>query len=122
MVIKDTIICEYDGIGMNEGQGKYRKWKDKLASGNEKITLLKVDDTKEIYYSPGSAKYYMGDLRDGIKFNQIFPDAAFIEYYNGREISSGIISVKDLLNEYKIKLINWDYAHPIKNSFPTNKK
>lgn len=35
-VIEDTLICEYDGIGMNEGNGKYRKWKESLASGNKK--------------------------------------------------------------------------------------
>jgi len=33
-VIEDTLICEYDGIGMDEGRGKYRKWKEHLASGN----------------------------------------------------------------------------------------
>lgn len=32
-VIEDTLIGEYDGIGMNEGIGKYRKWKWRLASG-----------------------------------------------------------------------------------------
>ncbi|MGG0825238.1 hypothetical protein ABE099_20510 [Paenibacillus turicensis] len=26
-VATDTVICEYDGIGYNEGQGKHRKWK-----------------------------------------------------------------------------------------------
>ncbi len=35
-VIQDTLICEYDGIGINEGQGKYREWKEHLASGKHK--------------------------------------------------------------------------------------
>ena len=29
-VIEDTVICEFDGIGWNEAQGKFRKWKDYL--------------------------------------------------------------------------------------------
>ncbi|MGG1123680.1 hypothetical protein ABHN05_02385 [Brevibacillus laterosporus] len=36
-VIQDTLICEYDGIGSNEGQGKYREWKEHLASGKQQI-------------------------------------------------------------------------------------
>jgi hypothetical protein len=40
-VIEDTLIYEFDGYGADEGRGKYRKWKKRLASGNERITLLK---------------------------------------------------------------------------------
>lgn len=25
--VEDTVMREYDGIGWNEGSGKYRKWK-----------------------------------------------------------------------------------------------
>ncbi len=53
-VIQDTLICKFDGFGSDEGRGKYRKWKTRLASGNERLTLLKVDETMEIYYSGGS--------------------------------------------------------------------
>ncbi|MCC3381765.1 hypothetical protein ACFQ5D_02480 [Paenibacillus farraposensis] len=119
-VIQDTLICEYDGIGSNEGQGKYRKWKERLASGNEKITLLKVNNTKEIYYSPGSANYYMGDLGDSRKYEHFFPDALLIEK-NGIGTSNGIILADELLDKYHIKLISWDYTPPIKNNFPATK-
>lgn len=47
-VVEDTLICEYDGIGMNEGVGKYQKWKSLLASGNENLILLKIDNTKKL--------------------------------------------------------------------------
>ncbi|MFX3673177.1 MAG: hypothetical protein ACE3JQ_01845 [Paenisporosarcina sp.] len=119
-VIQDTLICEYDGIGANEGQGKYRKWKERLASGNKDITLLKVDETKEIYYPPGSSDYYMDDLGEYESSEHFFPDAAFIEK-DGRFTHSGIISADQLLKEYNIKLISWDASQPIKNSFPVTK-
>ncbi len=119
-IIEDTLICEYDGIGMDEGQGKYRKWKERLASGKQKIILVKVDDTKEIYYPTGSARYYMGDMKEYESYKQSFPDAAFVEK-RGRITEDGIIPSDELFKKYKIKLISWDISKPIKNNFPTTK-
>jgi hypothetical protein len=120
-IIQDTLICEYDGIGADEGQGKYRKWKQRLASGNERVTLLKIDDTSEIYYNPGSTKYYMGDLRDSIQYNHEFPNASMFRR-DGRFTSYKTIRAEQLLSEYDIKLISWDYTPPIKNNFSESKK
>lgn len=121
IVIQDTLICEYDGIGSNEAQGKYRKWKERLASGNQKILLLKIDDSKEIYYDPGHARYYMGDLEPNEKYNHNFPNAMIAER-EGRIISNSIISADELLNKYNIKLISWKYSQPITNNFSTTRK
>lgn len=120
-VIQDTIICEYDGIGADEGQGKYRKWKERLASGNKRITLLKVDDSTEIYYSPGSADYYMGDMEENVKFTQNFPNASIMDDDN-RITRGRIIRADELFEKYKIKLISWDYTKPIKNNFSKTQK
>ena len=131
-VIQDTLICEYGGIGMDEGQGKYRKWIGHLASGKERLVLLEVDNPvalrsdkkvvkQEIYYSTGSARYYMGDLKEYEQYNQSFPDANYFEQYEDGSTSSGVIQAAELLRKYNIKLISWDYTQPIKNSFPTTK-
>jgi hypothetical protein len=122
MVIQDTLICEYDGIGMDEGNGKYRNWKEHLASGNEKLVLLKVEGTKEIYYYPGSAQYYMGDMNEGVTYSHGFPKARYFEIYADGSTSDGIIQADELLNKYNIRLISWDYTPPIKNNFSTTKK
>jgi len=114
-VIKDTLICDYDGIGMDEGNGKFRQWKGHLASGKERVTLLKVSDNLEIYYPEGSPEFYMGDT-DLPSTNQMFPDAARIEI-DGNITSDGWVRSKDLLNKYKIKLIKWDFTPPITNTF-----
>lgn len=113
-VIEDTLICEFEGFGFDEGRGKYRKWKQYLASGNERVTLLKVDDNIEIYYNPGSAKYYMGDMESYVEFNHMFPNAAI---YRADGEYGGTISAEHLLKEYNIKLINWEYTPPITNRF-----
>ncbi|KPU42116.1 hypothetical protein OXPF_38950 [Oxobacter pfennigii] len=121
-VIEDTLICKYDGVGMDEGRGKYREWKEHLASGNQKILLLKVDDKKEIYYYPGSAQYYMGDMNEGVTYTHSFPNARYFEKYADGSIRDGIIRADELFNKYHIKLLSWDYTQPIKNNFPGTKK
>ncbi|WP_106766557.1 hypothetical protein [Paenibacillus faecalis] len=119
-VIQDTLICEYKGVGTDEGRGKYRGWEQRLASGNDRITLLKVDDSLEIYYPPGSANYYMDDLGENETFTHIIPDAAFI-VTDGNITRSGTVSADNLLEIYNIKLISWDYTGPISNSFSRTK-
>ena len=32
VTVNDVYVCEYDGIGMNEGVGKYREWKGYIKS------------------------------------------------------------------------------------------
>ncbi|NKQ21790.1 hypothetical protein HFD84_18410 [Brevibacillus laterosporus] len=130
--MQDTLICEYDGIGMDEGQGKYRKWKGHLASGKERVLLLEVDNPvslgsdkkvmkQEIYYSIGSERYYMGDTKEYEIYEQSFPEASYFEQYEDGSSSGGVIQADELLEKYNIKLISWDYTQPIKNSFPTTK-
>lgn len=132
--IEDTLICEYDGIGMNEGIGKFRKWKVHFASGNENIGLLKVKDalgiasvakktvTQEIYYDLGPAWYYMGDYELENGYKQIFPNASFSEQYQDGSGAYGIIQADELLKNYNIKLISWDSTEPIKNRFSTTRR
>jgi len=116
MVVEDTLICEFDGFGWNEGVGKYRKWKQRLASGNETIILLKVDETKFIFYPPGSAQYYMGDGKDYVKYNDLFPDA-IIQETDGEFTSTRTIAADELFEKYKIRLISWEPSTPIQNRF-----
>lgn len=118
VVIEDILICEYDGIGSNEGMGKYRKWKGRLASGNEEIVLLKVDNNTEIIYKPGSASYYMDDLREYEGYDHLFP-YALLKEYEEEHTNIEIVYQSSLLHEYHIKLIDWDYTQPIQNNFIT---
>ncbi|GIT99625.1 hypothetical protein TSL6_01320 [Sulfurovum sp. TSL6] len=114
--VSDTLICEYDGIGINEAVGKHRKWKSHLASKNDRITLLKINDSLEIYYSPGYARYYMGDLYSQETYNHMFPDAGILTQEDSRVIYE-VISAKDLFSKYKIKLLHWEHTTPIVNHF-----
>ena len=64
-IFEDTIVCEYEGVGVQEyGTGKYRRWKEYFASGNEYQasypTIILLDtDVVEIKYHSGEGAYYM---------------------------------------------------------------
>ncbi len=44
-----------------------------LASGKQQLLLLKIDDSKEIYYDPAPAQYYMDDMNEGVTYIHGFP-------------------------------------------------
>lgn len=113
--MEDTLIIEYKGVGIDAGRGKFRRWEDRLASGNERITLFK-SDLIEIYYPHGGSKYYMGDLEEYVSFNPAFPNAAYMTIEKNIT-QSGIITEDDLMEQYGIQLMSWDIADPIVNSF-----
>lgn len=131
-VIQDTLICEFDGIGISEGLGKYRKWKEHLASGKDDVVLLEIDNPapdgyerivkQDITYPIGSAYYYMGDVEEDEIFSECFPDASYYLEYEDGGSDSGVIRADELLEKYHLKLIKWDYTQPIKNHFPSTKK
>lgn len=109
-VVEDVVVCEYDGVGMNEAVGKYRKWKSYLKSnGKENIVLLDLGDDNSIIYPTGSVKYYMGD-KDTEHY--LFPNAVMM-----RRNGYGIIRADELKSEYSIVLISWEPSPPIENSF-----
>ncbi|MBP1903448.1 hypothetical protein J2Z32_000060 [Paenibacillus turicensis] len=119
-VATDTVICEYDGVGWNEGQGKHRKWKDQLKSGNEYILLEHINETTAIFFAPESAKYYMNDIQEYDGVSTLFPDALLYQK-QGEPREFSIINADELFEKYKIKLIKLEDSPPIKNSFVEEK-
>lgn len=121
-VIEDTLICEFDGVGVDEGRGKYLKWEGELASGNTNIILWEGRDKKgrkqEIYYNCAPPGYYMGDpyYEDGNNSNA--SDVVLRKKSSdGVDVEFKFISEKKLLQKYNIEIISWDCEEPIKNVF-----
>ena len=124
--VEDVLICEFDGFGFNEGNGKFRKWKAQLKSGNTRITLFKNEDI-EIYYFPvkedsrlpgvfmGDTEYYSGGT------GGTFPDAWYTTNFNDKTINDYIISANDMREKYGLQLINWECPVPIENKFSEDK-
>lgn len=123
-IIEDTIICEFDGFQTLGEAGKYRKWKAYLKSGNERLTLLKIDKTSELYCSYGLPEYYMGDLRNQTReeyeqlrqrnFSSYF--ITFGKMENGK-LKSSAVSTDEAWRKYNLKIIDRKYAPPVLNSF-----
>ena len=120
--VEDILICEFDGFGFNEGNGKFRKWKAQLKSGNKRITLLKNDNI-EIYYFPvkddsrlagvfmGDAEYYSGGIGD------TFPDAWCTTNFEDKTVNDYVIGADEMKERYHLQLISWECAPPIENTF-----
>lgn len=127
-VVKDTVICEFEGFVNRGSAGKARKWKTSLKSGKEQITLLDLRPFEEInefgqtmlelYFYYGTAAYYMGD--ESNPFSRNAQDLGWVEYkYQTRDgkIGSSAYKADVAWEKYKIKLISWEPSQPIKNSF-----
>jgi len=122
VVVEDTVICKFDGFGvLGWGDGKHRKWKSWLASDkNMDFVLLKtIDDSSKLFYTLGSAAYYMGDG----PAHMYAPDYPTVHYhaviekpFNGGTLSSAV-KADELLNKYGIRIINFEPSDPIVNTF-----
>ena len=120
--VNDIFVCKYDGVGMNEGVGKYIKWKGYVKSTGEEDILLIEDGNISMFCSIGSPEYYMGDpsyFIDGIARPdyRITPSIYYIEYPNEFGGETIGIAENEHLEKYKIKLISWKLSDPIVNSF-----
>ena len=115
-IIEDTLICKYDGVQW-VGDFVYatRSWKESFKSGNKRIELLQIDETTVIYYPARNvASYYMGETTSGaIRYSENAGIADPRDAY-GYDWS---ISAEELLNNYNIRIISWEIAPPITNSF-----
>lgn len=121
--IDNTIICDYAGMGMDEGNGKYLKWKERLANGNP-ITRFSFNLTEDYQYG---IKLFDGVIQ-GQGSTVIICDIGNPQYYLGYKkytdyspgrvsISSppatGVISEAELWNKYHIKIIEAKFSEPM---------
>lgn len=129
--IDDTIICDYTGIGMDEGNGKYINWEERLANGN-KITrfsfyneeqygialfdgVIQGQGSTAIICDAGNPSYYLGYR----KYTDYSPGRAIIL----SSFANGVISEDELWDKYKIKIIEEKFSQPkIGNGISTSSK
>lgn len=114
-IVDDKVIVEYDGIGLNEGAGKYIQWKPQtLASGNEEVILFEDGESVRIYLAIRDKDYNMEDWIDYSEYNYVFP-SVIKEEKLGRGNYATSLSENDLINNYKIRLIEFKYGEPLRN-------
>ncbi len=125
-IIEDTVIAEFNGCEFSAGSMKReRRWRSRLASGREDLPF---GDDLGIYFSRGSAQYYMGE---NVQSMSLKPHIALRNLEEGfkREVDfilgeSGYIrtvlnfgEAQEVLTQYGITLINWEISEPIVNNF-----
>ena len=122
IIIEDTIICEFEGIGIDAGRGKHRRWSARFASNGEEVTyrgvVLLKDDEKTIYMNVGGPNYYMRDL-ENMGPNAPREDKGFDNSFRmvPTEGFGVLVSEEDLLEKYNIKIIEWTHSPQIENRF-----
>ena len=113
-IIEDTLICEYDGVShYGSPPIKERMWKHRFKRG--RLTLLQIGTTEIFYDVPGIAYSQMGD---GPKKEYVSKDA----YYNDTKenpnfVGRSYVGEEEVLEKYGIRIISWEIAPPIVNSF-----
>lgn len=110
--VEDTVIVEFDGFGLNGGSGgKYIQWKKSLASGNKEIVLYKEGKGKEkvsLLLSVLNQSYGLeNELQNG---ETTVPGVIRRE---GNITSGAHLHEYELLTEYKMKWIKFEYGESI---------
>lgn len=123
--VEDTILCEFDGFEVRGEAGKYRKWKSDLKSGTERLVLARIENgdvTDEIDVWYGFAAYYMGDYaersREGCE--RMMKDQIYLghtQWENGAQVKAEVLLQTEAWEKFHFKILQIDYAQPIKNSF-----
>ena len=115
VTVNDIYICEFDGFDWNEGVGKHRKWKGYIKSSGEEELILFEDSNLKFAVSVGSPEYYMSD--PNCSYSENTPSIYYIKPNEFGGVSSGVEGIEPLLEQYKLKLVSWNFSKPIQNSF-----
>ncbi len=115
VTINDVYVCEFDGFDWNEGVGKHRKWKGYIKSSGEKELILLEDGDLKFAVNIGSPEYYMND--PNCSYSENTPSIYYIKPNEFGGTTSGVLNIEPLLEQYKLKLVNWEFSEPLQNSF-----
>ena len=131
-LIEDTIICEFDGFETVSIGEKSRKWKtylknEKEMTSNQIILLdLQNDDIYDelgrkvlnLYFFGGNGHYYMNDNSDtSVSDAQDFSHIAYSYKALDETVGHSTFKAQEAFDRFKIKLISWEAAPPIQNTF-----
>lgn len=113
ITVEDIFVCKYDGLGCDEGNGFFRKWKGYIkGTGEERIVMYEAGGTS-IYTYIADPVYLMGDKIYGTPYEpQIF--MAFEGLGNGITTT---VAPEELCDQYGIRIKSWVCSEPIENEF-----
>ena len=123
-VIKDTIVCEYEGYSFALDGGNTRDWNCYIKNSNENgYYYIDKENQPDLYiYVPMNAEYYMGAPNSDIETAKPYI------YYNAYEESEDVYEEdpseeivltenEDPRDKVDIRIIEWKPSEPIQNNF-----
>ncbi|MBQ8533522.1 MAG: hypothetical protein IJ462_01665 [Clostridia bacterium] len=112
--VNDVYICEFGGIGANEGQGKYRQWNGYVKKTREEGLFLTKIDGRKIYCSVGSPEYYMSDP-DYTGYPSHEPH--LYDVSDNDKFDFSLEAFENILQEHNINIISYKLSEPIENEY-----
>lgn len=107
--VSGILVCKYSHYDLED-----RYWSSSLKETDETGFLIYEDKEVEIFCDVGCADYLMGEDVDP-KYNEPTFFTKRNVWWNGGSASA--IDEEELYLKYKIKVISWNVADPIVNSF-----
>ncbi len=113
--VDGVYVCEYAGIGADEGVGKYVDWDGYIKGTEDEALFIMEKDGKKIYCSVGWPEYYMDDPEDDAA---VAPEPFFYSVYpnNMGGTTSHYINDEEM-QTYGISIIGYEFSEPIENEF-----
>ena len=110
ITIRDTIICDYNGLSFALDGGNYRDWQCVIKNNNNGRYIID-ENIRDLYIQvPLEADYYMGapNVNNEIAKPYIYyiDDSTGTVYYE-----------QDLSNVVGAKIVSWNPSEPIQNTF-----
>ena len=113
--VSGVYVCEYNGVGWVLDGGFYRDWTGYIQNGSEEQIVLGYapngdEITLDFCFSPD---YFMGDFIEGVDT----PPAPLLSAKIQNEGVAFECDANVLAETYGARIINYEYAEPIKNTF-----
>lgn len=108
-------VCEYDGVSTTF-LGSSIQWTGYIENEEEEDVAIQTNEDGTIYINFGFfPEYFMGDP-NAVYYEAPSPNL-FMVYNDSTEVMSHITSEEEEILQYGVKLISYEYAAPIENTF-----
>lgn len=109
--IKDTIICNYEGIKYSLDGGNGRTWSGEYKENKQNgFYYIDEENNPNLYiHIPTNERYYMDDFEKRLEPNPPYIEVEFVPMAERTE--------KDYVENFDIRIVEWKPSQPIQNTF-----
>lgn len=120
VAINDLYVCEFVGFeGDSANLKKKRKWNGYIKGTGESGIMIFEKTTEDRYLQincyVGYPEYYMSE--EGYESQSIYTPSIVCNYVDDKWKSATTLEYNELWEQYKIRIISWEFSEPIKNTY-----